>query len=171
MSALPKRSSTSIVLDAVEELHSKERVVLRETLAEFTGLKLSIIDDRIGVLIEEGQVHRVGRGVFVPAKQFPPARAISQTSLPDGWSKIEIGDDVLTLTPREKRMLGVMLAGAAAEATAIEAGHHANVLAAELAEKVRKLERQVRSLRAAHPEAQMVLAGLEPVALLGGIKV
>ncbi|RYF59452.1 MAG: hypothetical protein EOO27_09185, partial [Comamonadaceae bacterium] len=77
MSALPKRSSTSIVMDAVEELHSLEQVVTRETLADFTGLKMTIVDDRIGVLIDDGQVHRVRNGVYVPAKKFPPPRAIS----------------------------------------------------------------------------------------------
>lgn len=170
MSALQKKSSTAIVMEAVEELHSKEQIVTRETLADFTDLKLTIIDDRIGVLIEDGQVHRVGRGVFVPAKRFPAARAISHTHLPDGWAKIEVGDEMMTLTPRETRMLGAMLQGAAMEATAIESGHTTAALAAELAERVRKLEREVRALRSTHPETQLALIGLEPVALLGKIK-
>lgn len=169
MSAMPKRSSTAIVMDAVDELHALEQLVTRETLVEHTGLKLSVIDDRIGVLIEDGQVHRVRSGVFVPAKKFPPARAISHTHLPDGWGKLEIGDEMLTLTPRETRILGAMLQGAALQGAAIESGHHAAVLAASLAERVRKLERDNKALRTKHPEAQLTLAGLEPVALLGGI--
>lgn len=167
---LKNKSSTQIVLEAVEDLHAQEQIVTRETLVEHTGLKLAIVDDRIGSLIEDGQVHRVGRGVFVPAKRFPAARAISHTHLPDGWAKIEVGDEMMTLTPRETRALGAMLQGSAMEAAVIETGHTAAVLAAELAERVRKLEREVRALRSTPSEGQLTLIGLEPVALLGRIK-
>jgi hypothetical protein len=35
------------VLQAVQDLHAQEQIVTRETLAEFTGLKLAIVDDRL----------------------------------------------------------------------------------------------------------------------------
>ena len=55
---------------------------------------------------------RVLRGVYVPVEVHPPARSISKTVLTDGTVKIEIGDEVLTLTPREDRALAMLQAGA-----------------------------------------------------------
>ncbi|PNG56015.1 MULTISPECIES: hypothetical protein [unclassified Variovorax] len=140
--AEPRRKSTThMVLDAVDELHALEQVVTRETLVEHTGLKLAIVDDRIGALIEDGQVHRVRNGVFVPAEKHPPARAISKTVMPDGLVKLEIGDDVLTLTPREDRALAALQAGVAVQFAAINLGHQAAVLNSGINERVLRLER------------------------------
>ena len=136
-----RKSSTLIVLEAVEDLHTMEQVVTRETLVEHTGLKLAIVDDRIGVLIEDGQVHRVRNGVFIPAVRHPPARAISKTVMPNGMVKLEIGDDVLTLTPREDRALAALQAGVAVQFAAINLGHQAAVLTSGISERVLHLER------------------------------
>jgi hypothetical protein len=136
-----RKSSTLIVLEAVEDLHAMEQVVTRETLVEHTGLKLAIVDDRIGALIEDGQVHRVRNGVFVPAAKHPPARAICKTVMPDGFIKLEIGDEVLTLTPREDRALAALQAGVAVQFAAVNVGHQAAVLASGINERVLRLER------------------------------
>ena len=136
-----RKSSTLIVLEAVEDLHAMEQVVTRETLVEHTGLKLAIVDDRIGALIEDGQMHRVRNGVFVPAAKHPPARALSKTVMPDGMVKIEIGDDVITLTPREDRALATLQAGVAAQFAAINLGHQATALTSGINERVLRLER------------------------------
>ncbi|WP_405118766.1 hypothetical protein [Pseudomonas leptonychotis] len=136
-----KRSSTQIVLEAVQDLHTQEQVVTRETLAALTGLKLSVIDDRVGALIDDEQVVRVQRGVYVPAETHPPARVISKTLLPDGTSKIDIGDQVLTLTPKEDRMLAQLLAGVAMQTAAIEVGRQAGLQTGELSGRLNKIER------------------------------
>ena len=136
-----RRSSTQIVLDAIEELHAQEQVVTREALVEHTGLKMTIVDDRIKTLIEDGAVHRARHGVFVPVVRHPPARPISKTVMPDGMVKIEIGDDVLTLTPREDRTLAALQTGVAAQFAAINLGHHASALASEINERTLRLER------------------------------
>ena len=39
-----RKSSTTIVLEAVQDLHGKEQIVTRETLAELTSPTLSVID-------------------------------------------------------------------------------------------------------------------------------
>lgn len=141
-----RKSTTALVLEAVQDLHAQEQIVTRETLAELTGLKLSVIDDRIGTLADDGAVLRVQRGVYVPAPHHPPARPMSKTVMPDGMVKIEIGDEVLTLTPREDRALANLMAGAAAQAAAIETGRNTAILAAELGEEVKRLRRQVIAL-------------------------
>lgn len=138
-----KRSSTQIVLEAVQDLHNQEQIVTRETLHGLTGLKLSVIDDRVGALIDDGLVIRVQRGVFMPAEIHPPARAISKTLLPDGTVKIDIGDDVLTLTPREDRMMARLFAGVVMETAAIEVGRQAGIQGSELNGRLSKVERLV----------------------------
>ena len=150
----PKKSSTLLVLEACEDLHAAEQVVTRETLADQTGLKLSVVDDRLCALVDDGKIHRVQRGVFVPAETHPPARPISKTILPGGIVKIEIGDQVLELTPRENRALAELQAGAAAAFAAIEGGHQAAVLASELSVQVRKLSRELAALREEKDPAQ-----------------
>ena len=143
-----QKSTLLVVLEAVQDLHAQEQVVTRETLAELTGLKLTTIDDRLGVLVDEGDIARVQRGVFVPVVRHAPARPMSKTVMPDGTVKIEIGDEVLTLTPREDRALANLMAGAAAQAAAIETGRNTAILAAELSEQVKQLRRHVTALEA-----------------------
>ncbi len=143
-----RKSTTALVLEAVQDLHALEQIVTRETLTELTGLKLSVVDDRLGTLADDGAVLRVQRGVYVPAPQHPPARPMSKTVMPDGMVKIEIGDEVLTLTPREDRALANLMAGAAAQAVAIETGRNTALLAAELGEEVKRLRRQVNAFEA-----------------------
>ncbi|WP_167141315.1 hypothetical protein [Pseudomonas sp. OTU750018] len=136
-----KRSSTQIILEAVQDLHAQEQVVTRETLNALTGLKLSIIDDRLGALVDDGLVVRVQRGVYVPAETHPPARVISKMLLPDGTVKIDIGDQVLTLTPKEDRMLAQLMAGVVMQTAAIEVGHQSGLQGGELSRRLNRLER------------------------------
>ncbi|WP_406622493.1 hypothetical protein [Acidovorax sp. SDU_ACID1] len=117
MTAAP--TSTQRVYDAVCELHALEQVATREIVAELTGLKMSIIDDRMRALVNDGRLKRVLRGVFVPVEIHPPARCISKTVLSDGSVKLEIGDEVLTLTPREDRALALLQVGAAMQGWAL----------------------------------------------------
>ncbi len=142
-----KKSNADLILEAIQDLHAQEQVVTRETLAEVTGLKLTVIDDRVAYLIDNAQVHRVQRGVFVPAPDHKPARIINKTILPDGTVKLEIGDDhVLTLTPRENRNLGELMAGAGQQFAAIEVGHHTAILASELSLQIKNLKRELAIL-------------------------
>lgn len=136
-----KRSSTQVVLEAVQDLHAQEQVVTRETLNALTGLKLSIIDDRVGALIDDGLVVRVQRGVYVPAETHPQARVMSKMLLPDGTVKIDVGDQVLTLTPKEDRMLAQLMAGVVMQTAAIEVGHQSAMMAGELNGRLIRLER------------------------------
>lgn len=153
------RTSTDIVLEAAEDLHRLEQPVTWESIAEYTGLKKGIIDDRLKVLVADEKLIRLQRGVYRPARQHPPTRPISQTELPDGTVVLDIGDEVLHLTPREARTLGGMLGGKAIQASQIDLGNHAAVMAAELAAKVRRLEREMQAMRLVTAEEQMDLLG------------
>ena len=92
------------VLDAVIDLHNQEQIVTRETLSDILDLKQTIIDDNFSSLTNDGEIHRVQRGLYVPTLEHKPARLISKIPLPDGTVVIDIGDSiVLTLTPKEAR--------------------------------------------------------------------
>ena len=54
------------VLDAVIDLHNQEQIVTRETLSDTLDLKQTIIDDNLSSLNNDGLIHRVQRGVYVP---------------------------------------------------------------------------------------------------------
>jgi hypothetical protein len=134
------------VLEAVRELYATEQLVTRETVAQVTGYTLTIVDDRLGILVDDGHIRRVQRGIYMPAATFPATRAISKTILSDGLVKIEIGDDVLTLTPRESRALGELTAGAAAEFAAIDLGREVNERNGALYEEVSRLKKRLAIL-------------------------
>lgn len=134
------------ILDTVQELHNLEQIVTREAVREVTGLALTTVDDRLAVLVDRGDITRIGRGVFVPAVKHPPARPISKTVLPDGTVKIEIGDVLLDLTPREDRHLAAMMAGGAAQLASIELGHESATQIAALRMRVGRLEAELRGL-------------------------
>lgn len=136
-----RTSSTQIVLEALQDLHAQEQIVTREALSDVTGLKVAVVDDRLKSLVADGLVARVQRGIYVPVEQHPPARQISKTILPDGTVKIDIGDDVLTLTPREDRMLANLFAGVTLQSATIELGHHAALMSGTLNSRLNRLER------------------------------
>jgi alcohol dehydrogenase class IV len=134
-------SSTNIVLEALQDLHSQEQIVTREAIAVLTGLKEGVVDDRLKHLVNEGLAARVQRGVYVPVEQHPPARHISKTILPDGTVKIDIGDQVLTLTPREDRMLANLQAGVTLQSASVELGHQTALMTGAMNSRLNRLER------------------------------
>lgn len=78
---LSPRNSTGVVYDAICELHAMEQKVTRKSLAEATGLKMSIIGDRTRALVDWGKVFRLQRGVFEPAIVHPPARPMRKSAM------------------------------------------------------------------------------------------
>lgn len=141
--AKPIKSTAETVFEAIQDLHAREQIVTRETLAEMTGLKMTTIDDRLGYLVDNGRIRRVQRGVFVPMEQHKPARPISRTLCPDGTTVLEVGDTVMILSPRESRMLGELLAGSGQQFAAVGIGHEAARLNAVLAAQVSEVRREL----------------------------
>ncbi|SFI69840.1 hypothetical protein SAMN05216206_2772 [Pseudomonas guineae] len=148
-SDLSSQSSTGRVLEAVQELHALEQIVTREALIELLDLPATTIDDRVGTLVNAGMIVRVRRGIYAPAEVHDAARVISKTILPCGTVKIDIGDDVLTLTPKEDRMLAAMLAGVAMQAVGIEQSRNVAMIAADLSLQVKSLRRELRAVKTA----------------------
>lgn len=86
-----RKSSTTIVLEAVQDLHGKEQIVTRETLAELTGLTLSVIDDRIGTLVDRGDILRVHRGVYCRSYSTRRRAPCRRRSCRTAWSSWRSG--------------------------------------------------------------------------------
>ena len=80
-----------------------------------------------------------------------PPRPISKTILSNGSAKIEIGDEVLLLTPAEDRALGQLMTGAAGVAVLAESSRQHMMLATSVAGRQEQQERTLQGLIAALP--------------------
>lgn len=116
-------SSRIQVLEAALDLYDQGLEITRSSLVRHTGLKTVTVDDCIKELKRREEIVQIVSGVYRPVFKHPPARAISRTTLPDGTVKIEVGDEVLTLTPKESRMLGEAMGGSAAILIASDSAH------------------------------------------------
>jgi len=103
------KSQTATVLDTIIDLFNQEILVTPDTIAEASGLSMQTILNAINDLMMSEKICRVGRGVYIPMFRHPPSRCASRTILPDGTTKLEVGDDVLTLTPKESRMVAELM--------------------------------------------------------------
>ena len=147
-SAAPAITSTQRVFDAVRDLREVDQIATRDTVAELTGLKLAIVDDRLRALVDDGKLKRLLRGVYELVEAWSEPRELSCTMLSTGWVKLEIGDDLLNLTPTEARRVARALSGFVEDARVIESTRAHLFLATELAAKVEKQERIIKTMRA-----------------------
>ena len=143
--------STERIFQAVRELRAMDQIATRDTVAELTGLKMTVVDDRLRALVDDGKLKRLLRGVYELVESFPEPRAISKTVLPNGAVVYDIGDEVLTLSPQEARVLAELSMGAAGTAVLINSTNQHLYLATELAAKLERLEREMKALKAHKP--------------------
>ena len=139
----PAPTSTQRIYDAVCELHALEQIATRETVAELTGLKMGIVDDRLRALVDDGKLKRLLRGIYELVERWPEPRELSCTMLSTGWVKLELGDDLLKLTPTEARRAARALGGFSEDARVIESAKAHLFLATELAAKVESQGREL----------------------------
>ena len=106
--------SQELVLRAIVDLFEHSQYAYRNRIVELTGLTFNQVDESIKCLKEKKLIRNTTPGYFEPIDQTID-RAVSTTALPMGRLRIEIGDDMTDLTPREalalaKQMAGVILA-------------------------------------------------------------
>ena len=140
-------TSTQRVLDAVRDLRELDQIATRETVAELTGLKMGIVDDRLRALVDDGKLKRLLRGIYELVETWPEPRELSCTMLSTGWVKLELGDDLLKLTPTEARRAARALGGFSEDARVIESTKAHLFLATELAAKLESQSRELRNMR------------------------
>ena len=147
--ATPKAiTSTQRVFDAVRDLRELDQIATRDTVAEATRLKLAIVDDRLRALVDDGKLKRLLRGIYELVETWPEPRELSCTMLSTGWVKLELGDDLLKLTPTEARRAARALGGFAEDARVIESTRTHLFLATELAAKVERQASELKTMRA-----------------------
>ncbi len=117
MSETPADGSRAIVLACVKRLcdKSEQRVANYCDIVAESGISPHVVKDRCKELVESREIERVSRGVYGAVKVFKPPRPISKTVLADGEVVLEIGDDVVHLTPQEERLLRGMFGSAPVE--------------------------------------------------------
>ena len=140
--------STERIFHAVRDLREADQIATRETVAELTGLKMTVVDDRLRTLVDDGRLRRLLRGVYELVEVFPPPRTTYAGITQSGMVKVEVGDDVWTLTPSEARRVARVLGGFAEDARILESSRAHLFLATELAAKVEKLEREMKAHKA-----------------------
>jgi len=102
--------SQEIVLRAITDLFEHSQYAYRQRIQEVTHLTLTQVDEAVKGLRDKQLIRLTTPGYFEPVDQTID-RMVSTTSLPMGRLKMEIGDEVLTLTPREAFALAKQLAG------------------------------------------------------------
>lgn len=133
------KTQKQTVLEAVIDLHNKETPASRTTIAKLTGIKQTAVDECLKRLADDELIYRLCSGVYAPVVQHPPQRTIYKTMLPDGTVKLDIGDDVITLTPAEARKVGSLMIG--------EGMEYGNIaLSARFAEQNHALHNRIKAL-------------------------
>lgn len=152
-----KVSSTDQVYQSVWEARERGRVATRQTIQADTGLALTIVDDRVKHLKSMGRIRLAGglAGAYEPSDDRNEDRAISCTILPNGRCKVEVGDCILDLSPREARFLSVNMAGhVVMEFAYLHEERRIGADMARLEALVRQQAKQIRTLVAKTAEAR-----------------
>ena len=136
-----------LIWDTILELRNSERRINRRALADITGLKPGIVDDHVERWIEKDQLRRAGNGELEVIEHFPASRPVSVTGLRSGLVKLEVGSDLLELTPTEARDVARWFAGFLHELAQTDPANRAVVLAHELARELKDARREIKALR------------------------
>ena len=105
----PKRNR-DIVLQCIIDICAHNGYASRAKIVELTSLRMTAVDEQIDRLKVDGLIRPLYNGVFEPVDQSID-RCVSTTTLPFGRTKVEVGDQLLELTPREAFALAKQLAG------------------------------------------------------------
>lgn len=138
------------VLQCIIDLFNARRPAHRVLIAQHMGVKLSTVDDAVKRLKEDMLVRTTTPGYVEPIEQHPPSRPLSITKLPNGQCKVEVGDDLLTLTPHEAQMLGIMLHGDAQTLMYWHEERQTGAHIVQLQGEVRAMKKELRDTRRLH---------------------
>jgi len=107
----PQKLTAQLVFECIQDLHNREKPATREHLASRFGVAMMVVDFHIKQLLSSDRIIKVKSGVYAPKFSDPQSRAVSTTFLNNGYIKLEIGDDVLQLTPSESKKVAIAMAG------------------------------------------------------------
>ena len=121
----------------------------RKLFTALQGEHSQKLNDALKTLKDGRRVYSRGKGVYEIEDAYPPARQISASILPDRYRLLEIGDQMaVALTPEESRLVGMLLAGDAAQEIFAERMRELGSKVWELERARSKLEQRVKGLEA-----------------------
>lgn len=94
------RTNRQIVLQAITTICEHNAYANRASVTRMSGLSQGIVDDHIKKLKADDIIRMDVPGFYYPVDQTVD-RMVSVTGMPMGRMKVEIGDVLLILTPRE----------------------------------------------------------------------
>lgn len=101
------------VYQAICALSRQHGFARRDSIISYTGLKFSLVDEAVKSLREEDlTINRLKGGYFTPVKVFEE-HTPGVMVLEDGQYKLELGDQMMTVTPRAASIFAVLLNGVA----------------------------------------------------------
>ena len=150
-----RKSSRDRVYDAILELSDSETPAKAADIANVTGLAMPIVYDSIKALKQRGRIYS-DNGHFFACDEVQETQAVSHTILPSGAVKLEKGDQVMDLNPREARALAKTLAGSVEQAAVILMQHRQNVMQAQIRSLHRLVERLRQQVGFVNPQMEIV---------------
>ena len=105
------RTTSEIIYQTIVDLTNSNRVASRQVISGITNIKMSIVDDHIKRMRDDGRLRLVVNGIVEPVEDAREDRAVSMTYLPKGGCKLEIGEICIELTLRETRLIGLATGG------------------------------------------------------------
>lgn len=153
-----RKSSRDKVFDAILELSDGETPAKAPDIANVTGLSMPVVYDSIKALKQRGRIYS-DNGAFYPCEEYQDTQSVSHTVLPGGGVKLEKGDQVMDLNPREARALFGTGGAIIQQAAVIVMDRRMD----EQQSQIRRLQRLVQRLQddldRLKPSAQMKLVG------------
>lgn len=128
------------VEQVITEIHNAGRIPTREVIADTLSVPVGKIDEHVKNLLKDGHIRRVSAGVYEPVFRLRASRPVTVKRLLTGMVEITAGNDRLSLTPEEERMVAASLVGAAAQFHDLTRGR-------DLADQFRVLQRQHEQLQ------------------------
>ena len=150
-----RKSSRDRVYDAILELSDSETPAKAADIAQVTGLTMPIVYDSIKALKQRGRIYS-DNGYFFACDEVQETQAVSHTILPSGAVKLEKGDQVMDLNPREARALAKTLAGSVEQAAVILMQHRQNEMQAQIRRLHRMIERLRQQVGYVNPQMEIV---------------
>ena len=106
----PKLTNRELIYQAITDLAATNRAASRQVISSMTGIKMTIVDDHIKRMKDDGKLRMVVNGVFEPVEEHREDRPVSMTFYKSGC-KLEIGEICIELSMREARNIGMASVG------------------------------------------------------------
>ncbi len=128
------------VEQVITDIHNAGRIPTREVIADALNVPVGKIDEHVKNLVNEGHIRRVSAGVYEPIFKPRQSRPVSVKRLLTGMVEVSVGNDRMSLTPDEERLLAASITGAQAQFHDLTRGR-------DLADRFRELQRQHEQLQ------------------------